>query len=61
MKMAIRLDLFEQGVDQEITILDLKPRMTAEAFEHAALQPQNESLWDTFWTRSMPDTVNPGG
>ena len=44
MKMAIRLDMFELGLDQEITILDLRPRMTAEAFEHAALQPQNESL-----------------
>jgi hypothetical protein len=43
MKMAIRLNEFAQGLDQEITILDLKPRMTVDSFEHSALQPQNES------------------
>jgi hypothetical protein len=43
MKMAIRLDEFAEGLDQEITILDLKPRMNVDSFEHSALRPQNES------------------
>ena len=43
MKMAIRLNEFATGLDDEITILDLTPRMTVDSFEHSALQPQNES------------------
>ena len=43
MKMAIRLNEFAEGLDQEITILDLKPRMNVDFLEHSALQPQSES------------------
>jgi hypothetical protein len=56
MKMAIRLNEFAEGLDQEITILDLKPRMNVGSFEHSALQPQsvsrnesqNESQYENF-------------
>jgi hypothetical protein len=48
MKMAIRLNEFAEGLDQEITILDLKPRMNVDSFEHSALQPLNESLSENF-------------
>jgi hypothetical protein len=43
MKMAIRLNEFAEGLDDEITILDLKPRMKAELIEHSSIGPQNES------------------
>ena len=43
MKMAIRLNEFATGLDDEITILDLTPHMTVDSFAHSALQPQNES------------------
>jgi hypothetical protein len=43
MKMAIRLNEFTEGLNDEITILDLKPRMKAELIEHSSIGPQNES------------------
>ena len=42
MKMVIRLNEFAEGLDDKITILDLKPRMKAESIEHASIGPQNE-------------------
>jgi hypothetical protein len=48
MKMAIRLNEFATGLDDEMTILDLKPRVNAASFEHSVLQPQNESLYENF-------------
>ena len=43
MKMAVRLNEFAEGLDAEITILDLKPRMKAELTEHALISHRNES------------------
>ena len=48
MKMAIRLNEFATGLDDEMTILDLKPRIKTEVIEHASIDPQNESLYETF-------------
>lgn len=48
MKMAIRLNEFAEGLDEEITILDLKPRMKAELIEHLSIGPQNTSLTANF-------------
>jgi hypothetical protein len=43
MKMAIRLNEFAEGLDAEITILDLNPRMKAELIEHSSIGHRNES------------------
>ena len=43
MKMAVRLNEFAEGLDAEITILDLKPRMKVELTEHALISHRNES------------------
>ena len=48
MKMAIRLNEFAEGLDDEMTILDLKPRVTTEVIEHSSIEPKNESPYENF-------------
>jgi hypothetical protein len=43
MKMAIRLNEFAEGLDDEMTILDLKPRLKTKVIEYSSIEPQNES------------------
>ena len=43
MKMAVRLNEFAEGLDDKITILELKPRPKKDAIEHSSISPQNES------------------
>jgi hypothetical protein len=48
MKMAIRLNEFAEGLDDEITILDLKPRITTEVIEKPPVGRQGDSLYQNF-------------
>jgi len=48
MKMAIRLNEFAEGLDDKITILDLKPRITTEGIEHPPVERQSDSLYQKF-------------
>ena len=48
MKMAIRLNEFAEGLDDKITILDLKPRVTTKVIEHSSIEPQNELPYESF-------------
>ena len=51
MKMAIRLNEFAEGLDDEITILDLKPRLKTKVIEYSPIGPQYESLYENFLER----------
>jgi hypothetical protein len=51
--MAIRLNEFAEGLDQEITLLDLNPRLTTEVIEHSSIGPRNES-----WNKNCLDQID---
>jgi hypothetical protein len=48
MKMAIRLNEFAEGLDDELTILDLKPRLKTKVIEYSPIEPLNESPHENF-------------
>ena len=59
MKMAIRLNECAEGLDAEIMILDLRPRLKLEVIEQSAIGHRDQLLYENGLDEINALIVNP--